>query len=392
MVFIALAVTRKPLDSFFCGSVGSKWIFENVELYKKFADKILDGKKPYRDFECEYPLLSLPFFVLPRLLADDRRGYILLFVIEMFAADAVAVGLVTHHLESTGLKSEVLRRLLWYSACIMVLSPLTACRFDLLVMAWTFATAIALTAEHSALGGLLAGLGVLVKMVPGLVLLPALASRKEVRKRAMAVFATTLGLGMAAWLAVGGWKVADAFLYHTERGLEIGSIYAGAVMATARSLEVSIAIRFLHKSYEVETPWSSSVGALGFPLQSIAIALVTWRAWRVGKDEPLRYMGAAVLGFVTFGKVLSPQYLIWLIPFLACVEGWTGQRGRILLLASCVATTLIYPIWIVPLLACDVSVIAILNVRNAMLVILWLVLTFGPAAATPGRTAPAVES
>ena len=43
--------------------------------------------------------------------------------------------------------------------------------------------------------------------------------------------------------------------------------------------------------------------------------LVAWLFWR-RKRRPLVAAAAAVLGFVAFGKVFSPQYVDWLVPLV----------------------------------------------------------------------------
>ena len=49
------------------------------------------------------------------------------------------------------------------------------------------------------------------------------------------------------------------------------------------------------------------------------------------------------MAFVAFGKVLSPQYMIWLCPFVLLVRGRRGIAGAALLVASLVLTQLWFP-------------------------------------------------
>jgi hypothetical protein len=50
-----------------------------------------------------------------------------------------------------------------------------------------------------------------------------------------------------------------------------------------------------------------------------------------------------VAGFVAFGKVLSPQFLIWLIPLVPLVAGRIGIVASGLLGAALVTTQLWFP-------------------------------------------------
>jgi hypothetical protein len=108
----------------------------------------------------EYPLLATPLFLLPRLAAVDLQSYEIAFAAEMFVASALAIGLLAFHLDGRGALS---RRLGWFALVVASLCPLAACRFDLAVMAWTFAAALAWSSGRHFLGGILAGSGVLVK-------------------------------------------------------------------------------------------------------------------------------------------------------------------------------------------------------------------------------------
>ena len=66
-------------------------------------------------------------------------------------------------------------------------------------------------------------------------------------------------------------------------------------------------------------------------------------ALRARPAEPARlarYAAAAVLAFVALGKVLSPQFMIWLVPLVALVAA-PGPRS--LLAAALVTTQLWFP-------------------------------------------------
>jgi hypothetical protein len=52
---------------------------------------------------------------------------------------------------------------------------------------------------------------------------------------------------------------------------------------------------------------------------------------------------AAVVALVAFGKVFSPQYMIWLIPFVVLVGGLRGVAGSALLYAALVLTQTWFP-------------------------------------------------
>ena len=85
-----------------------------------------------------------------------------------------------------------------------------------------------------------------------------------------------------------------------------------------------------------------------------------------------------MLGLIITGKVFSPQYLIWLMPFITVLDGPVASRGRRLFAAVC-ATTVLAAGCLNYLARTSVWVILPYNVRNVPIPAwLWLWLTFGP--------------
>ena len=78
-----------------------------------------------------------------------------------------------------------------------------------------------------------------------------------------------------------------------------------------------------------------------------AVLVALWIAFARGaadRDRFVRYAAACVCAFVAFGKVLSPQYLIWLVPLVALVSGRRGIAAVALLVAALVATQAWFPV------------------------------------------------
>ena len=110
------------------------------------------------------------------------------------------------------------------------------------------------------------------------------------------------------------------------------------------------------------------------------------RFQRRGMAEGVRYAGAAILASLVTAKVLSPQYLVWMFPFIVALGGWTGSRARWLFLFVCLTTALIYPgPGFVQILDHQAIAISLLNLRNFLLLALLALLMFGPAVKNPNR-------
>jgi hypothetical protein len=372
---IAGAIAAFPVSY---GTVGAERMFDDVHVYYTYATRTVRGEVPYRDFPVEYPVLALPFFVAPRLLATEFDRYKVMFALEMLTANAFALGLIALWSGRDGTYHVVAGRLAWLTLAFAVLCPLALCRFDLLAMSWTFAAAVVWHSRRPLLGGILAGSGILLKLVPGVVAVPGLMSSRTGRLRALGGLVVSASLGATSWFLLGGQAVSRSFGYHLERGVEIGSVFGGALMGAAVALGATLETVYRHKSLEVVTPWSDLVGSFGFPVQALALILVALRARQAEGREPLRFAAAAVLAFVAFGKVLSPQYLLWLLPFVACLDDRMGVWSRSVFLLACVITTFLYPMAFHWLLGFRGWAIGLLNYRNALLVGLWVYWTFAP--------------
>jgi hypothetical protein len=353
--------------------------------YYDYASEALAGRVPYRDFPFEYPILSYPLFLIPRLLVSEFEGYRVAFMAEMLLFDVAAIVLIARHGGDVEPVGVVAGRLVWYTLYCFLLAPLVIGRFELAPMVLAFAAASWWFSGRAVLGGVTAGLGTLMKVFPGLVAAPAMVkevvSLRTARPRGAAPFLATLGLGLASWLWLGGSRVIGSLAYHAERGLEIESLFGGLVLLAGAITGQAVPWVFDHNAYHVAPGWGAGLARLSFPLQAATLFLVVWRFWESGMADGIRYPSAAVLAFVIPGKVLSPQYLIWLFPFLAVLDRGTGSLARRVFLLCCLTTTLIYPgPGFVMILGHEAWAILLLNMRNALMIWLLALLLSRPAA------------
>ena len=357
----------------------------DVRIYFDYGSRVLAGGVPYRDYHVEYPPLALILFVLPRLGASRFVPYPVLFAAEMLIFDAAVVWLLAAHTAAREGVRAVPVRLAWYTAAFGALYPVVGTRYDLAPAALAFAGALAWFGGRPAAGGLLTAAGTLLKIFPAVVaVLGAVSDRRTARTgraRALLVFAAaTLAVG-AAWLALGG---AVSLMYHVGRGLQIETVWAGVLLLADKVLGITPAWRYSHASVEIVVPGSSFFAVLAIPAQIALTGAVAWRFARSGLGDPLRYAAAAVLALIVAGKVLSPQYIVWLLPFVSALGGPAGGSARALFLGACIATGVEY-MTSRQLLSFQLWAILALNARNAMLVALLIILLRD----RPGRVAAA---
>jgi hypothetical protein len=382
---VLFMATAAALNSFVSLDVGA--VLWSHRYYYDYASQALAGKIPYRDFVFEYPILSFPLFLVPRLLVSDFQSYRVAFVVEMYLFDLAAIVLIAWHDAMRHPTAAIVRRLSWYTGFCFLLSPLVIGRFELAPMALAFAGAHWWFSGRASWGGITAGLGTLMKVFPGLVVAPALVCEashlRKSQSQGMECFLATLTIGLVFWLGLGGRRVIESLGYHTERGLEVECLFGGILFLAGAIKGSDVSWIFDHNSYHVSPEWGAGLAALTFPLQAVSILAVMWRFWRTGMSDGVWYSTAALLAFIVFGKVLSPQYLIWLFPFVAVLSGHSGSVARKIFLLSCLATALLYPgPGFNMVLVHKAAAILLLNLRNVFLLWLLGVLLLGPRKST----------
>jgi Glycosyltransferase family 87 len=349
----------------------------DLNTYELYAERMLDGDIPYRDFFVEYPPGALPVFVLPELAADDYR---LAFGLLMALCGVVAIAAMAVALARVGASRRRLALALGFFAVFpAALGPVTLQRFDLWPAALTAAAVAALVSCRLDLGASLLGVGAAVKVFPA-VLLPLRASR-----RVLAVFASALVAVCAAFVLLGPTGLGHSMWLQARRGLQIESLGASILLALGQlGLYEPTVVTGKPGSRDLAGPAADIVGVASTALQLVAIAaaLVLARRATLRGDRFLLACAAAMAAVVAFGKVLSPQFLVWLVPLVPLVAGATGVIACLLLGLALVLTQL----WFVDALTpfdLDGDVWLVLA-RNLLLVAVYAVLL----AATARRRAP----
>ena len=112
-------------------------------------------------------------------------------------------------------------------------------------------------------------------------------------------------------------------------------------------------------------------------IAQVGALLAIWWLYARGpqtRERLVAYAAAAVTAFIAFGKVLSPQYLVWLIPLVPLVR---SRGAQVLFVAALVLTQVEFPAryW---QLANDLrpSIVAVVLARDLVLVVLTGLLTF----------------
>jgi Glycosyltransferase family 87 len=359
----------------------------DLAIYRVAGEAILLGEIPYRDFFIEYPPGSLPAFVPPALFSADKAGYIRLFSAEMalvLAATLLLTALAARTLR--GLRAWISPALV-FAAGALALYPVAVTRYDALV-----ALTLALAALCAALGGRYVGLayaslgfGAAAKLVPALATLPLV---RKGAARGYSIFFAVLALFFAPFALLGG-GLLESFAYQAERGLQVESLAASVLIELGWVNDVA----FEYGAFEVRGRGVGLVTSLILPITLVLLTVtgvVMYREYRrsgtLGGEAFPRYAAALILAFMLGSKVLSPQYLIWLLPLVPLGAGGAAGLGvSTLFLAACFTTTQVFPTHYGDLLEFRHPGPDLLLVRNLLLVVLWVLLLVLPGKITNTR-------
>jgi len=324
----------------------------DTPVYEKYGDAMLHGDVPYRDLSVEYPPGALPTFVVPSIgNEDDAASYRRTFGALMAACGAVLVIAVAVSAAALGFSTAATVAALALAALAPVLlGSVVLTRFDLWPAALTAAAMAAVLTGRLRLGHGLLGLGVVAKIWPGVLLPLTVAYVWRTRGRREAL--VCLGIAAAVVVAVvlpffalaphGMWR---SFERQLSRPLQIESLGAGLIVAAHHALGTGATMISSRGSQNISGGFARGVGVVQSLLQ-LGVLVGSWivfaRRMRT-REELVRYSAAAVVAFIALGKVLSPQFLIWLIPLVPLVRGRRGAAATVLLTLALVLTQVWFP-------------------------------------------------
>jgi uncharacterized membrane protein len=303
--------------------------YRDVHLYQGFADAVFDGRVPYRDFFMEYPPGALAVFLPPALAGDAH--YNAAFKVLMALCGVATIFLVALILARLGASSGRL----WTAVLLLALAPIALGPISLNTYdAWpallTVATLVLLVAGAPVVGLALLGVAFAAKVYPVVLLPPALVflwlrAGRDVVLRASAAFAATAALIVVPFLALAPHGLAESFRAQAARGLQVESL-GGSLLAVADRLGLYDAT-VVHRtapaiSYELVGSLPEAVAVLSSVAQIVAVLLVAALYLRARNGSWLLAVSfaAAIAGFLAFTRFFSPQYLVWLVPFVVFLE------------------------------------------------------------------------
>ncbi|MCB0878768.1 MAG: DUF2029 domain-containing protein [Thermoleophilia bacterium] len=315
---------------------------QDIAYYLEVARHVVDTGSLPTDAMWQYPPGAALVLVIP--LAAGSAAYGITFVLLMFACDAGITRLLTGAARDHGSRIGVWAWLL----AMPWLREYPPLRFDLLPTLLAVAALLWL-GRRPLLAGALAGIGVLVKAWPLVVLAAEWHPRRLVR--ASVALVATLAVGLVAASALHG-PIDSALQNRDGRGLQVEAIAATPWHASAIAHGTTAEARWGNGSWDLVDERANDVATALDALTGAAALLVglTWiitlRRARASGTWPSRAAGfdlafVALLTAIATSKVLSPQFLIWLLALAAVCLSCRDTRMRtaaLLVVASTIPT------------------------------------------------------
>jgi len=381
LTYAAVVVFLASLTVLHWGFYQRNLILDTVE-YHRYGNAMLDGQVPYRDFGVEYPPGALPVFAAPAIGHDGFRLYNREFQILIALCGIGALSAMRLALRSLAASAERTAGALAFAALApLVLGSVILYRYDLWPAALAVGGLAAVLAGRERLGFASLGLGIAAKVFPAVLLPPALAYvwRRRGRREALLCLGAAGGVVAAVivpFLALAPHGVWESVVRQTTRPLQIESLASAVLLAAHQVGGLAITMESSRGSQNLAGSLPDALGTASSALLVLALIGI-WAAAARGPATPerlVRFSAASVVAFVALGKVLSPQFLIWLIPLVPLVRGRRGVVASALLGLALLLTQLWFPIRYWDLVAFDAVPSWLVLARDLVLLVLLAVL------------------
>ena len=330
-----------------------------TEVYQPWFELLRTGTFPLHDVTWQYPPGAAGPMMLPALLPFIDYGHA--FILMCALCDALVAFLLLRagRPRGDGATAGGSRRSLdgcWlWTLGLPLLWTTPWNRFDVMVTALAVAALAAASWRGSgrwrpglwsdAAFGVLVGLGTLVKVWPVLLLAGTPRGRRGLVARGTAGATVLLGAGLFQATMPGALSFLTA---QKDRGIEYEALPA-LPFQLIRHFGWTGHVGVRDGSTEFLGPGVGSVALISELLTVAALGWLLWWAWRSDRSAETVLPDAAftaVLLFVATSRVLSPQYLVWLVGLAAVclLRPTTSQRlPALLVLLACPLTMVVFP-------------------------------------------------
>jgi uncharacterized membrane protein len=357
---------------------GQRWNGD-IRLYYDHAGAFLDGRIGSTPYLSWYPPLTLVPIALPRLLTADYGLYSFLFGVEMAAIVAAGL-LIVARIDRGWNRALGAPAITWtYVGLALLAGFVLSWRFDALPALLVTGAVLAALGGNAVTAGVLLGLGADLKLYPA-ILLPAVLAwfwAKGQDRDALRAFAACSVVGLAGgalYLLFPPTSPFDLLHFQAERGLQIESLMGSLVgLLAALGAVPRPDIVFSFGSYNLLSASADAVLSwLGFAQAAVLLMVLTVVLLRAVRERELRdasarplalSLASLLLALMLTTRVLSIQYMVWLLPLTVLLTGTSRRLG----IAAAVLTALVFPFLYDGVLQLSLLPMGVLVLRNVAL-------------------------
>ncbi|MBW8802604.1 MAG: DUF2029 domain-containing protein [Catenulisporales bacterium] len=348
----------------------------DVELYHQWITQSFDhGAYPLDDQKWQYPPGAAGPLLLPHWLPGS---YFVLFFLMCLAADAAVFGLVLRAARRADPRKPSPAGPWLWTLGVAAIGPMAYGRYDLVVTAVAVAALTVTPRSKRATAvarGVLIGVGTFVKLWPAALLFGA---PKRTNGRLLVGAAAAAAILPTLLLQLFFPGVLSFLTNQKSRGIQVESVFATPFLV-GKWFGWSGTVGITNfGAYEYSGPGVAAAGKAALVMTAVGfgvLLLIRWRAAALG-GFPFPAMladvaFAAVLVAVVTSRVLSPQYLVWLLGVAAvCLtrRDTLMRRPAWLVLGAVSVTQLIFPLFYHSLRGGQIYSGLILLGRNGLLV------------------------
>jgi hypothetical protein len=328
-----------------------------------------------------YPQLALVPMLLAKILSTPliavmgaSGAYLIAWAVLVTVLDAIAFAVLVGRSPS---QPRRMAAWFWITA-LLLLGPIAMYRIDAITVPLAVIGGLWLVRRPAAAAALLA-IGAWIKIWPGALLVAAVVAARS-RMRVLLTAAAVSAAVVVVLVAFGADAEIFGFLTEqTGRGLQIEAVAATPFLWLAIAGAARIEYSFDILTFQISAQGADAVSAVLTPLMAVFVVLITViGALKASRGASFaRLFPPLALSLVTTlivaNKVGSPQFQTWLIApavLWLVLDRTRAAAPALLVLALCALTCLIYPLSYDALLRAETLPVAILTLRNIVLVVL----------------------
>jgi len=352
--------------------------FNDVNLYGYWADQVNSGQGLFGISEpWVYPFLAFAPMAVAKWLGAGS-GILTGWIVLVGVLHAVALSAVVDWGRAG---KPAFKAVGLYLVYLVLLGPVAIGRIDAIAAFFALLGVVQIQQNRAKVAMTLFTLGAWIKIWPAAAAIALFSAAKSKVQYLIAGIATSVAILVLGVLLGGNDKLLSFVLMQGDRGLQVESVLATFWVWAAKFGAPGAGIYFDNQlvTNQVSGAWTAEIAWLLGPVMIFALAITVFlgvRAYRAGAETKHLFVATfltATLDLIVFNKVGSPQFELWLaVPLMAGVlfELPRWRLPVVIGLAIALLTNLLYPIFYMDLMVLGWLGIAILTLRNALLVAL----------------------